>query len=62
MGNQDESSINQVKKYRSWTGNFSVGFLSVHPGKVISSKKNHPDDVLHIFLPEIGRENRGKIP
>ena len=30
--------------------------------KSFQAKKNHPDDVLHNVLPEIGRENRGKIP
>ena len=34
-------------KISSMNDNFFVHFPSVHLGKVISSKKNHPDDFRH---------------
>ena len=55
-------SLSTMKKIRISNDSFSVNFPSVHPGKVILSKKNHPDDILHQFLPETSRKNRRKIP
>ena len=41
------SSMSPVKKICSMNDNFLVHLPSVHPGKVISSKKNHTDDFRH---------------
>ena len=61
-GERTLSSLSTLKKIMILNDNFSVNFPSVYPGKVILSKKNHPDGILHQFLPETGRKNRRKIP
>ena len=55
-------SMSQLKKIRRLTDFSSIHLLSLYQGKVISSKKIQPDDILHQFLPETGRKNGGKIP
>ena len=40
--------------------NFLVHYPSVHPGDVISSKYNHPDDIFHLFFAGNWPEKWGK--
>ena len=44
---QTKYSMSPVKKISSMNDNFLVHLPSVHPSKVISSKKKHPDDFRH---------------